>query len=151
MPTKRELEAELYAVRAEVARLRARESTPVLSPSIAVERLREVCHGEQEVFAVLLLDARNRPLHCAAVHVGTLSDVPVHPREVFREAVRYCAHAIIVAHNHPSQDASPSSADIELTNRLVEAGKLLGIPVLDHLVLTDTDHTSLRDIGLVNT
>jgi len=89
----------------------------------------------QETFFVLLLDTKNRiigaPRECLR---GLLDQCPVHPREVFREAVRQNAASLILAHNHPSGDPTPSKEDIDITRRLIEAGKILGIRVLDHVV-----------------
>ena len=102
-----------------------------------------------ECFVVAYLDARQRVIDLVLVHRGTLSQVDVHPREVFRPAVRAGAHSVIVAHNHPSGDASPSEADVTLTKRLADAGRMMGIPLLDHLVVTPTSHVSMTERGLV--
>ena len=99
----------------------------------------------QETFAVLLLDGRHRVAAISEVHVGTTTVCPVHPVNVFGDAVRLSAAAIVVAHNHPSGDPEPSEEDLELTLRLIDCGKLLGIPVLDHLVIGDGAYVSLRD------
>ena len=88
-----------------------------------------------EVFSVVLLDSRHSAIGYAEVSRGTISMAPVHPREVFGPAVRLGAAAIIVAHNHPSGDPTPSAEDFKVTRRLKEAGDILGIPVLDHLVI----------------
>ncbi len=106
---------------------------------------------EQEYFVVILLNARQRIIDIIGVGMGTLSQVDVHPREVFRDAVRLGAHSIIIAHNHPSGEADPSTADIQLTERLAEVGRMQGIPVLDHLVVTRDDFVSLASLGLVPT
>jgi DNA repair protein RadC len=104
---------------------------------------------DREHFVVLALDARNRPIGCHTVSVGSLSASIVHPREVFKFAILANAAAVILAHNHPSGDTTPSHEDVELTRRLREAGELLGIAVLDHVVVTDGDHTSFRERGLM--
>jgi DNA repair protein RadC len=84
------------------------------------------------------------------VSVGSLNASIVHPRELFRDAVRASAAAVVVVHNHPSGDPTPSGADIQLTRRLVKAGDVLGIEVLDHVVIGDGgEHASLRDMGLM--
>ena len=110
----------------------------------------------QETFFVLLLDTKNKiigaPIECLR---GLLNTCPVHPREIFREAVRQSAASVILAHNHPSGDPTPSKEDIDITRRLIEAGKILGIRVLDHIVCgrpSDTTpcYVSLRDKGLVH-
>lgn len=103
----------------------------------------------QEAFAVLALDAGNKPIGPAKiVTLGLLDRNQVHPREVFSDALKDRAASIIVAHNHPSGNPDPSSEDIALTKRLVRAGEILGIKVLDHLILTPAGKlTSLRAEG----
>lgn len=95
-----------------------------------------VVGDEQENFLVLPVDARHHPM-CDPIRItrGTQDRTPVHPREVFREAIRWGAHAVIVAHNHPVGDPTPSEDDLQLTRRLVEVARLLAIPLLDHLIL----------------
>ncbi|MEC8512957.1 MAG: JAB domain-containing protein [Planctomycetota bacterium] len=100
-----------------------------------------------EVFLVLLLDARNGVLGVAEAARGTLTAAPVHPREVLGPAVRRGAAAVVVAHNHPSGDPTPSAADRAVTERLVKAGEVLGVPVLDHLVWAEGGWVSLRAAG----
>jgi DNA repair protein RadC len=100
---------------------------------------------EQETFLVCLLDGKHALRRTAVVSVGTLTTSLVHPREVFRPAVRGAAAAIVCAHNHPSGDPEPSPEDLQITRRLVRAGKLMGIPVLDHVVIGDTRYVSLRE------
>jgi DNA repair protein RadC len=104
----------------------------------------------QETFVVLGLDARQRVRLVRTVALGSLAQVDVHPREVFRPLVRAGMHSAIVVHNHPSGDAEPSAADIDLTRRLSEVGRLVGIPILDHLVVTAGAHASLAERGLVH-
>ena len=112
--------------------------------------------GEQENFLVLPVTARFTPL-CDPIFAtrGTVSSTPVHPRDVFREAVRWGAHSVIVAHNHPSGDATPSAQDLGLTRRLVEISQLMAIPLLDHIVLATAhdsrpgDFVSIRGAKLV--
>jgi len=103
----------------------------------------------QECFFVVLLDGRHRVLRECLVSQGTLTASLVHPREVFRPALREAAAAVILAHNHPSGDPSPSAEDREVTLRLAKAGDLLGIPVLDHVVIAERGHTSLREEGVL--
>lgn len=103
----------------------------------------------QEHFVVLGLDSRQRVRLVRTVGVGSLAQVDVHPREVFRPLIRAGVHAVILVHNHPSGDPEPSEADVELTHRMAEVGRLVGIPVLDHLVVTDADFCSLAALGLL--
>jgi len=100
---------------------------------------------ERETFHVLLLDGKHALRRREAISVGTLTTSLVHPREVFRPAVREAAAALICAHNHPSGDPEPSAEDLEVTRRLLQAGKLLGIPLLDHVVIGDGRFVSLRE------
>lgn len=104
---------------------------------------------DREAGIVLALDSRNRPIGCHVVSIGSLSASLVHPREIFKFAILANAAAIIFAHNHPSGDTSPSRDDIELTRRLVEVGKLIGIEVIDALI-TGYDHLlSFKEKGLI--
>lgn len=93
---------------------------------------------DAEEFLVITLDTQYRPIRIVRVTRGLLNASLVHPREVFRPAIADCSAAIIVAHNHPSGDPTPSREDIETTRRLKQAGEVLGIPVLDHIVVGDT-------------
>ncbi len=105
-------------------------------------------HLEQEHFQVILLNIKNQVLGVELVFVGGLASSPVHPREVFKSAIRKSAAGVILVHNHPSGDPSPSREDMEVTKRLTEAGKLLGIEVLDHLVIGDNKYVSFREKGI---
>lgn len=102
-------------------------------------------HLSQERFLVILLDGRHRVLRHEMVTQGTLTASLVHPREVFRPALREPAAAVILVHNHPSGDPTPSREDREITDRLVRAGELLGVPVLDHVVVAERGYRSLRE------
>ena len=120
------------------------------TPREAVGLLRSLLQGAaQEHFVVVGLDARQRVRLTRIVGVGTLSRVEVHPREVFRPLLRAGMHSCLIAHNHPSGDPSPSEADVLLTERMVRVGLFLGIPVLDHIVLSDTSFCSLAELGLL--
>ncbi len=101
----------------------------------------------KEQFGVVLLDTRLRVLRTTVLAVGTLNSSVVEPRDVFREAMLGSAAAIVAFHNHPSGDPTPSRDDVELTRRLVEAGVMLGIDVVDHLILGDVGYCSLKEIG----
>jgi DNA repair protein RadC len=105
--------------------------------------------GRKEHLVGFYLNARSRMLHRETVSVGTLSASLVHPREVFGPAVARSAAALIVVHNHPSGDCSPSAEDREATRRLVRAGDLLGIPLLDHIVVAEGGYFSFKESGLL--
>jgi DNA repair protein RadC len=100
-----------------------------------------------EQFGIVLLDAKHRLLKTVILTVGTLDRSVVHPREIFREAAAARAAGIVLFHNHPSGDPAPSADDVLLTRRMVEAGVLMGIDVLDHLILAETRYCSLRETG----
>jgi DNA repair protein RadC len=104
---------------------------------------------DREHFIVLLLDTKNKVTGINTVSIGSLNSSIVHPREVFKPAIIANAAGIILAHNHPSGDPTPSREDIEVTRQLIEAGKLLQIPVLDHVVLGDDCHCSLKQRALM--
>jgi DNA repair protein RadC len=111
--------------------------------------LEHLRYEKQEHFVVLLLDAKNKVFAKSDVHKGTLTSSLVGPREVFRPAIREGASSIIVAHNHPSGDPTPSPEDIEVTARLVEVGKMLDIPVVDHVIIGDPRSVSFVRKGLL--
>jgi DNA repair protein RadC len=114
----------------------------------AVALLRpQLVHHRREHFVALLLDNRHRLIRMSSIAIGSLSMAVVHPRELFREAIAAGAAAVIIAHNHPSGDPSPSTQDVQLTARLVDAGTLLGIEVLDHIILGREGAVSLRGQG----
>jgi DNA repair protein RadC len=135
-----------FALGRELARRRGRPRPFLQSPRAVWRLLRPRLEGlEQETFLALSLDARNRLQRISTVSVGSLTNSLVHPREVFRCAIREAAGALVVAHNHPSGDPEPSGEDLAVTRRLSEVGDLLGIPLLDHLVVGDAGYVSLRE------
>ncbi|MGG4268034.1 RadC family protein [Peribacillus simplex] len=101
----------------------------------------------QEHFVCLYLNTKNQVLQKTTVFIGSLNASIVHPREVFKEAFRRSAASIICLHNHPSGDPSPSREDIEVTKRLVECGKIIGIEVLDHIIIGEHKYVSLKEKG----
>jgi DNA repair protein RadC len=122
----------------------------IRSPEDAANYLmHELRFANQEHFIGLYLNTKNHVLRKKTLFIGTLNAAVVHPRDVFREALSLSAASIVVAHNHPSTDCGPSKEDIEITKRLVECGKLMGIDVLDHLIIGDNKFTSLKEKGYV--
>ncbi|HLT35454.1 MAG TPA: DNA repair protein RadC [Enhygromyxa sp.] len=120
------------------------------TPHDAEAFLRSVFHGaNQEHFVVIGLDARQRVRMLRTVGVGTLDRVEVHPREVFRPLLRAGMHSCLLAHNHPSGDATPSESDVLLTERMVGVGQFVGIPVVDHVVVSDHGFVSMAELGLI--
>jgi DNA repair protein RadC len=102
---------------------------------------------QREEFRVLILNNKNKLLKNMMISVGTVSEAIVHPREVFRDAIRESGAAVIIAHNHPTGELNPSNEDITTTKRLVEAGKIVGIPVLDHVIITNVSYFSFKEGG----
>jgi DNA repair protein RadC len=122
----------------------------VLSPQQVSELIREYLQGtDREHFVVLYLDGNSMVIGINTVSVGTLTESLVHPREVFKGAILAGAASIIVAHNHPSGIAMASTADISVTSKLKEAGRIVGIPVEDHVILGDEQFFSFRNEGLM--
>ena len=119
---------------------------PADAAHYAMPRLR---FESKEHFAVLLLNTKNHVLAMPVISVGTLSASIVHPREVFQAAISHAAASMILVHNHPSGDPTPSSEDIAVTRRMVEAGKVMDIPVLDHIILGDDKFISLKEKGMI--
>lgn len=129
----------------------ADDRTQCNSPHDVVRHLRSVLGlSDVERFAVVMLDARQQVIDTVIVAQGSVSQVDVHPREVFRPAVQCNAHTVIVGHNHPSGNADPSAADIELTDRLCSVGRMVGIPVLDHIVIGNLSSVSFAQRGLLS-
>lgn len=117
----------------------------VKSPEDAIKAVRRQLNGKKkEHFLVLCLDTRNHLIKTVEVSIGSLDCSLAHPREVFKEAISSCAASVIFMHNHPSGDPTPSEDDIKLTKRLMEAGEIIGIEVLDHIIVCDRDHLSMK-------
>lgn len=121
-------------------------TNPQDAANLVMEDLR---YEGKEHFLVLLLDTRHQVIRIVETSVGTLNASLVHPREVFHPAITHLAAAVILAHNHPSGDPTPSKEDLALTARLKQAGELVGIPVLDHLVIGDGRYLSFNEKGLL--
>ncbi len=125
---------------------------PVISGPDDVVRVCEpqMRGADRELFWALALNTKNQLMKVIEVSVGSLNASVVHPRELFKDAVRVSAACVVVVHNHPSGDPTPSGADIQLTQRLVRAGDVLGIEVLDHVIIgSGGSRASLRDMGLL--
>lgn len=111
--------------------------------------MEEMRHLKKEVFKVILLNTKNRIIRTVVVSTGSLNASIVHPREAFSEAVKSGASCVIFVHNHPSGDPEPSKEDIETTGRLTEAGNVLGIGVIDHIILGNGKYISLKEKGFI--
>ncbi|WP_307406394.1 RadC family protein [Breznakia pachnodae] len=122
----------------------------VNSPKNLVEYLsKKIGFKQQENFHVLFLNIKNQIIFEKTIFIGTLNASVAHPRDIYKEAVKKNAASIIVSHNHPSQSCIPSEQDITFTNTLVDAGTVIGIPVLDHIVVSNNDYFSFKEQGLM--
>jgi len=122
----------------------------ITNPAILAQIIRKgIREKAKEHFKLVLLNTRNKILDISTISVGTLNASLVHPREVYKDALAHSASSIILAHNHPSDDPDPSDDDIALTRRLAEAGRLMGIEVLDHIIVTKKGYTSFKERGLL--
>jgi DNA repair protein RadC len=122
------------------------QPTHIRNAKQAYQHLRDIGRSQKEQLRGLYLDSRYQVVHDEVISVGSLTSNVVHPREVFQPALERGAVAIILAHNHPSGRLEPTTADIEITEQLIAAGKVLGIELLDHLVVTATKHVSIMDV-----
>lgn len=129
--------------------LKGKKNSIYLSPADVFNELSQWRGLKKEHFIVLYLDTKNQEIKKHIVSVGTLNCSIVHPREVFEEAVKNLAAGIIVSHNHPSGCVDPSQEDINLTKRLVEAGKILGIELLDHVIVSSENYFSFKKNNLI--
>ncbi len=125
------------------------EEVIINSPSDVSDQLKEIRSKTKEHFVAFLLNARNQLMRKEIISIGTLSASLVHPREVFEPAISHKSAAIIVAHNHPSGDPTPSDADIKITTQLSEAGSILGIEILDHVIVTGKKFLSMKAEGYI--
>lgn len=117
------------------------------SEEIAKLFIEDMRYETREVFKALLLNPKGEILSAETVSIGELTSTPVHPREVFAMAIKRSAAAIVLVHNHPSGDPSPSEADLDVTARLVACGKIIGINVIDHIIIGDGQFSSLQSLG----
>jgi len=127
------------------AERRSSISTPAQASALVMDEMRFL---DREHFRIIILNTKNHVLGVELVSVGSLNSTVVHPREVFKTPLKRSAAAVILVHNHPSGDPTPSQEDIDLTRRLAEAGKVLGISVLDHIIVGDNRYVSLKERGL---
>jgi len=133
-------------VSAAPAAARSSIKSPEDAAGLVMEEMRYL---DREHFCALILNAKNHVMAKENISIGTLNSSSVHPRELFKAAIRRSAAAIILIHNHPSGDPAPSSEDLEVTAKLVEAGKIVGIQVLDHIIIGDNIFVSFKAKGLI--
>ena len=131
---------------AHISRQRAMVTCPEDAADYAMPRFR---YEDREHFAVILLNVKNHILSMPVISVGSLTASVVHPREVFKAAIQQTAASIILVHNHPSGDPTPSKEDIEVTARMVQVGKVMDIPVFDHIIVGGDKFVSLKEKGVI--
>ncbi len=129
--------------------LQNKQSALLLSPQDVWNQLKDIRDNKKEHFVIFFLDSRSQEIKREVITIGTLNANLVHPREVFEPAVRYLASQIIVSHNHPAGDSAPSQEDLEITKRLIDAGKLLGIELKDHIIVSKTSFFSFKEHKLL--
>ena len=117
-----------------------------MAGALLKQEMREL---QQEHVVALYLNTKNEIIKKKTIFVGSLNSSVAHPREIFREAVRYAAARIILAHNHPSGNPEPSEADLVFTRRMVECGEMMGIDLLDHFIIGDPTYVSLKEYGVI--
>jgi DNA repair protein RadC len=132
------------ALRAAKEKLPPKKLILSIQDALAIAR-GEIGHLKKEALLVILRDIKCRLIHYEVISVGTLSEVLVHPREVFQMAIRHGAYSIIICHNHPSGDPTPSRADIILTQQLINSAKIVGISLTDHLIIGKDCHISMKN------
>ena len=134
----------LMEIGRKAALVEKREAKPIDTADCAYQVVKHLARETREHFVVLFCDSQMNVRGQKTIHIGTLTASMVGPREVFREAIREAASTIIVAHNHPSGDPTPSPEDIAVTKKLVGVGEMLDIPVVDHIIVGDGTYTSLK-------
>lgn len=126
-----------------------KEGTVISSSWVGNYLLKEMSNLTQEHVVALYLNTKNEIVKKETIFVGSLNSAVAHPREIFKGAVRYSAARIIIAHNHPSGNTEPSEADYSFTRRMVDAGEIMGIEVIDHFIIGETEYLSLKEHGLM--
>jgi DNA repair protein RadC len=122
----------------------------IKDPEAVVKAIRSSIKDKaKEHFKLILLNPRNKIIGISTISIGTLNASLVHPREVFKDAITHSAASVVLAHNHPSGDPEPSEDDITITKRLIEAGKILGVEVIDHIIISKNGFFSFKERGLI--
>ena len=129
--------------------LQNKQSVLLLSPQDVWNELKDIRDNKKEYFVIFFLDSRNQEIKREIISIGSLNANLVHPREVFEPAVRHLAAQVILAHNHPAGDPSPSQEDSVITKQLVDAGKILGIDINDHVIVGGSNFFSFREHKLL--
>lgn len=133
-----------------VRSFKGRENIKITSPKdVANMLLDDMRYLKKEHFKVVFLNVKNVVIDVSDLSIGSLNSSIVHPREVYYDAIKKTAYSIIVCHNHPSGDPTPSKEDISITKRLIEVGKIIGIELLDHIIIGNDDYISFKEKGLI--
>ncbi len=133
-----------------ISALQAEERIKITSPQdVSMLLMEEMRYLKKEYFKIILLDTKNKIIEVVNISVGNLNSSIVHPREVFIEAIKRSSASMILVHNHPSGEVKPSKEDINITKRLTESGKILGIEILDHIIIGDGVYTSFKEQGII--
>ena len=131
-----------------ISERKLRKNVTIRNPGVAYNLVKRYAKNKRELFILLTLNGAHNVISVSIVSIGTVNRTIVHPREIFIRAIKDSAVAIIVCHNHPSNDLKPSNEDIDITGNLYDAGKLLGIPLIDHIVFSKKGYISMRREGL---
>lgn len=135
-----------YSVKSVMVREGTIQNSPMItSPGVVMKMFKSLYNEDRESFHVIILDTKKRVIGNNLVSIGTLDSSLVHPREVFKLPIMISASSIMVVHNHPGGDPTPSLEDKLLTKRLVEAGKILGIPVIDHIIIGEWNYSFMEN------
>ncbi|AOT73316.1 RadC family protein [Geosporobacter ferrireducens] len=133
-----------------IAKITPTQSNQITSPKdVADMFMEEMRYHKKEYFKILLLNTKNSIIATEIISIGNLNASLVHPREVFVKAIKKSAASIILLHNHPSGNPQPSQEDISITKRLIEAGNIIGIDVLDHIIIGDGCYKSLKELSII--
>lgn len=125
------------------------ETVPLLNPELVVSHVADIRSKSAEHLVVLFLDARHQLITKQTISIGGLNQTIIHPRDIFTEALKLPCLGLILVHNHPSGNAHPSRDDISFTKRIIKAGNLIGITVVDHIIVTTDRYSSLQQLGLI--
>jgi DNA repair protein RadC len=132
-----------------VSERKLRNSSSIKGPDDVFYLLRKYAYSKQEQFILVTLDASHRPIRIILLGIGTINRAIVHPREVFHYALKDLAMAVLICHNHPSGLLSPSYEDLNITKRLIEAGEIMGIPIIDHLIINKKTYFSFKKENII--
>ena len=142
--------AQLVAAFELADRYRTKEKSQILSPKAIFESVVDIRKSKREQLIALYLDTRNREIQREIISIGTINANLIKPREVFEPAVKNLAASIIIVHNHPSEDTEPSKDDLAITDQLVRAGKIMGIEIIDHIIVSESEYYSFADHGKIS-